>query len=323
MTSTKESKTLNSLKSFIEEQIVGQENLIENLLVCLLAEGHMLIEGMPGLAKTTAAKAVAEGLEGDFHRIQFTPDLLPSDLIGTEIYNHDTSSFTFREGPLFNNIVLADEINRSPAKVQSALLEAMAERQVTVGHKTYKLPELYMVLATQNPVEQEGTYSLPEAQLDRFLMYVVVDYPTFKEELQIIKLDEKKLASPRAKSLLEVTSQKEVFAARNQVNAIHISDSLKEYIATLVVATRNPKNYDEQLASWIMYGVSPRATLALIRCSKALAWLKGNEYVTPSHIQTIAPYVLAHRIILTFEAEVKNISRNKIVEKLIEVVAVP
>jgi MoxR-like ATPase len=317
-------KKLDILKQTIKDQIIGQEDLIENLLVCLIADGHMLIEGMPGLAKTTAAKAIAEGLEGDFHRIQFTPDLLPSDLIGTEIYTHETGSFTFREGPLFNNIVLADEINRSPAKVQSALLEAMAERQVTIGHKTYKLPELYMVLATQNPVEQEGTYNLPEAQLDRFLMYVVVDYPTFEEELKIIELDERKLnKESKKKKLLTTTSQKEIFEARKAANDIHISESLKEYITYLVMATRDPKKYDDQLASWIMHGASPRATLALIHCSKALAWLRGDEYVTPSHIQRMTPYVLAHRIILTFEAEAKVISRNRIITKLLEVVAVP
>ena len=323
MSSVSNNNKLKSLKESIKGEIIGQEDLIENLLVCLLADGHMLIEGMPGLAKTTAAKAVAEGIEGEFHRIQFTPDLLPSDLIGTEIYNHETASFSFRKGPLFNNIVLADEINRSPAKVQSALLEAMAERQVTIGHKTYELPELYMVLATQNPVEQEGTYSLPEAQLDRFLMYVMVDYPTFEEELQIIELDTKKLDKDRKKAILETTSQEEIFAARKKVNAVHISQALQEYVATLIVATRNPGDYDNQLADWIMYGASPRATLALIRCSKALAWLRGDEYVTPSHIQAVAPYVLSHRIILTFEAEAQNIAKSKVVDKLIEAVAVP
>ncbi len=315
---------LKILESSIKSQVVGQANLVESLLICLLADGHVLIEGMPGLAKTTAAKAIADGIAADFHRIQFTPDLLPSDLIGTEIYNHETGTFAFREGPLFNNIVLADEINRSPAKVQSALLEAMAERQVTIGHKTYKLPQLYMVLATQNPVEQEGTYNLPEAQLDRFLMHVRVDYPTFEEELKIIELDTKKLiTNNKDKKILDITSQQEIFEARAEVNAIHVSDSLKEYVASLVVATRNAEKYDSELASWIMYGASPRATLALIRCSKALAWLKNSEYVTPSHIQTLAPYVLSHRIILSFEAEAKCISRSNIIAKLLEVVAVP
>ncbi len=315
---------LKTLEDSIKSQIIGQKNLIENLLVCLLSDGHMLIEGMPGLAKTTAAKAMADGIEADFHRIQFTPDLLPSDLIGTEIYNHETSSFAFREGPLFNNIVLADEINRSPAKVQSALLEAMAERQVTIGHKTYKLPALYMVLATQNPVEQEGTYNLPEAQLDRFLMYVTVDYPTFDEELEIIKLDETKISNQsHSKKLLQSTSQQEIFDARLEVNKIHISESLKKYIASIIIASRNPEKYDVQLSSWIMHGASPRATLALIRCSKALAWLRGDEFVTPAHIQAITPYILAHRIILTFEAEAKSIAKNDVIKKLLEVVAVP
>ena len=318
---SKSNNKLASLKNTIKEQIIGQESLIENLLVCLLADGHMLIEGMPGLAKTTAAKALAEGIEGEFHRVQFTPDLLPSDLIGTEIYAHETGNFVFRQGPLFNNILLADEINRSPAKVQSALLEAMAERQVTIGHKTYKLPELYMVVATQNPVEQEGTYNLPEAQLDRFLMYVVVDYPTFKEELEIMLLDEKKINTNK-KKLIESTTQQEIFEARKNAHNIHISDALKEYIASLVIATRNPKDYDPDLAQLIMHGASPRASLALIRTAKALAWLKGAEYVTPDHIQTVAPYILAHRIILTFAAEAKNISLNEIISRLLKVVDV-
>lgn len=319
----KKDNKLNLLKESVKQQIIGQENLIENLLVCLLADGHMLIEGMPGLAKTTAAKAIADGIEGDFHRVQFTPDLLPSDLVGTEIYTQDTGSFEFREGPLFTNIVLADEINRSPAKVQSALLEAMAERQVTVGHQTYPLPELFMVLATQNPFEQEGTYSLPEAQLDRFLMYVVIDYPNFEEEMQIIDLDEKKCSDTKKKKVKAVATQKEIFKARESVNKMHISDSLKEYIVSLVLATRSPGKYDPDLANWIMHGASPRASIALIRTSKALAWLRGDEYVTPKHIQTIAPYVLSHRIILTFEAEAKSVSRNNIISRLLEVVAVP
>ncbi|MBN8512336.1 MAG: MoxR family ATPase [Rickettsiales bacterium] len=315
---------LMNIRSAITNKIVGQKDLIENLIVCLLANGHMLIEGMPGLAKTTAAKAIAESVEGNFHRIQFTPDLLPSDIIGTEIYVHDTGKFNFREGPIFNNIVLADEINRAPAKVQSALLEAMGEGQVTVGHKSYKLPELYIVLATQNPIEQEGTYNLPEAQLDRFLMYMVIDYPSYEEELQIIALDEKKQNNKEAKGGgIASTSQKELFAARSEVAQVHISDSLKSYIATLVTATRNPANYDAQLAKWIMYGASPRATLALIRCAKALCWLRGDEYVTPDHIQTLCPFILTHRIIPSFEAETNNISRRTIINRLLEVVAIP
>jgi MoxR-like ATPase len=314
---------LDNLKNIIANRIVGQHDLIENLLVCLLANGHMLIEGMPGLAKTTAAKAIAEGIEGDFHRIQFTPDLLPSDIIGTDIYALETGKFTFREGPIFNNIVLADEINRAPAKVQSALLEAMGEGQVTVGHKSYKLPELYMVLATQNPVEQEGTYHLPEAQLDRFLMYVVLDYPSYEEELKIIALDEKRQIADQTLKALATTTQAELFAARKEVAGIHVSDKLKNYIVTLVTATRNSRKYDEQLAKWIMYGASPRATLALIRCAKALAWLRGDEYATPDHIQKLSPAILAHRIIPSFEAEANGVSRQTIISRLLEVVAVP
>ena len=314
---------LVNLREAITKKIIGQTDLVENLLVCLLSNGHMLIEGMPGLAKTTAAKSVAEAVEGSFRRIQFTPDLLPSDIIGTEIYVHDTGKFTFMEGPIFNNIVLADEINRAPAKVQSALLEAMGEGQVTVGHKSYKLPELYVVLATQNPVEQEGTYNLPEAQLDRFLMYVVLDYPSHKEELEIIALDEKRNNATTTLDAIITTSQDEIFTARKEVSEVYISDSLREYIVTLVVATREAAKYDAQLAKWIMYGASPRATLSLIRCSKALAWLRGDEFVTPAHIQKLCHSVLAHRIIPSFEAEANNIARREIVSRLLEVVAVP
>ena len=314
---------LMNIRAEIAKKIVGQSDLIENLLVCLLADGHMLIEGMPGLAKTTAAKSIAAAVEGDFHRIQFTPDLLPSDIIGTEIYVHETGKFTFREGPIFNNIVLADEINRAPAKVQSALLEAMGERQVTVGHKSYKLPELYIVLATQNPVEQEGTHNLPEAQLDRFLMYVVVGYPSYEEELQIITLDEKRQNPGHTSESIVTTTQEEIFAARKEASQVHISDSLRNYIATLVVATRESAKYDAQLAKWIMYGASTRGTLALIRCAKSLAWLRGDEYVTPHHIQTLCPYILSHRITPSFEAEANNVLRRDIISRLLEVVAVP
>ncbi len=330
-------RALSSLNDAIESRIVGQKQLIENLLVCLLSDGHMLIEGMPGLAKTTAAKAIAENIEAEFHRVQFTPDLLPSDLIGTEIYVHESGKFTFREGPIFNNIVLADEINRAPAKVQSALLEAMGERQVTVGHKTYKLPELYMVIATQNPVEQEGTYSLPEAQLDRFLMYVVVDYPTPEEEYDIIALDEKKLEESykpqnqnteqgllgQKVSSLTHASQADILQARREICDIHISDKLKEYVVSIIMATRKPADYNAALAKWIMHGASPRATLALIRVSKALAWLRGEEFVTPDHIQTMCPFVLGHRIMLSFEAEAKGISGSDVVKLLLESVAIP
>lgn len=313
---------LAGLQKAIKDKIIGQKALIESLLVCLLADGHMLIEGMPGLAKTTAAKAIAEGIEGDFHRIQFTPDLLPSDLIGTEIYVREKSDFTFRQGPLFNNILLSDEINRAPAKVQSALLEAMEEKQITVGHQSYKLPELYMVLATQNPIEQEGTYNLPEAQLDRFLMYVVVGYPSHEEERQIVEMDERRQFESSDLSSA-VTTQKEILKAREAVSATHMNDRLKDYVVSLVTATREPEQYDENLAKWIDHGASPRATLGLIRCAKALAWLRGDEYVTPHHVQTAALPVLRHRIFPSFESEADGISRDRIIRQLIEVVAVP
>jgi MoxR-like ATPase len=315
-------KKLASLQKAIETEIIGQHTLIQNMLICLLCDGHMLIEGMPGLAKTTAAKAIAQGIEGEFHRIQFTPDLLPSDLIGTEIYIHEKSDFTFRKGPIFNNILLADEINRAPAKVQSALLEAMAEKQVTVGHNTYQLPELYMVLATQNPIEHEGTYNLPEAQLDRFLMHVVIDYPTHEEELKILELGESKNLH-NSKPALTITTQQDIFLARRDISKIFIDHRLKDYIVSLVAATRNPGAYSKKLAALIRHGASPRASLALLRCAKALAWLQGNDFVTPHHVHTVAPCILRHRIIPSFEAEAEEVSRSDIVSLLLDVVAVP
>jgi MoxR-like ATPase len=312
-----------NLQKAIEGRIVGQHALIRNMLICLLCDGHILIEGMPGLAKTTAAKALAEGVEGDFHRIQFTPDLLPSDLIGTEIYVREKSDFTFRRGPIFNNILLADEINRAPAKVQSALLEAMEEKQVTVGHHTYKLPELYMVLATQNPIEQEGTYNLPEAQLDRFLMYTIVGYPSPGEELQILEHDDSRRRNIVLAPPAIISTQEEVFAARRACTEIYVDEKLKQYVVSLVGATRVPQEFDQGLREWIRHGASPRATLALLRCAKALAWLEGSDYVSPSQIQTVAPDILRHRIIPSFEAEAGNVSRDAIVNRLMDVVAVP
>lgn len=313
---------LSGLVESIQSKIIGQNELIQNMLVCLLADGHILLEGLPGLAKTRAAKSMADAIHGDFHRIQFTPDLLPSDLIGTEIYVHDKSDFVFRKGPLFNNVLLADEINRAPAKVQSALLEAMEEKQITVGHETYPLPELYMVIATQNPIEQEGTYRLPEAQLDRFMMHLLVDYPTPQEELLIVELDERRQTGADTGSPA-LTTQEAILQARKAVSATHISESLKKYIVSLVTATRTPQKYDKDLAAWIEHGASPRATLALIRCAKALAWLQGDEYVTPAHIHAIASPVLRHRIIPTFASEADGISRSAIINKLLDVVAIP
>lgn len=320
-TKKEQHKLANLLKS-VQSQIVGQRQLIENMFVCLLADGHILLEGMPGLAKTRTAKAIAEGLEGDFHRIQFTPDLLPSDLIGTEIYIHENSDFTFRKGPIFNNVLLADEINRAPAKVQSALLEAMEEKQVTVGHKSYPLPKLYMVIATQNPIEQEGTYQLPEAQLDRFLMHLEVNYPTHEEELLIVALDENRQRNI-ANETAPVTTQEEVIQARQAVSNMHMNENLNRYVVSLVTATRNPEKYSQELARWLTHGASPRATLGIIRSAKALAWLRDDEYVTPTHIQSVTPHILRHRIIPSFESEADGICRNTIIKKLLEVVAIP
>lgn len=313
---------LSKLLYAIQSKIIGQHDLIEYMLVGLLADGHLLIEGMPGLAKTRSAKAIADGIEADFHRIQFTPDLLPSDLIGTEIYIHEKSQFIFRKGPLFNHILLADEINRAPAKVQSALLEAMEEKQVTVGHTSHPLPELYMVIATQNPIEQEGTYNLPEAQLDRFMMHLEVDYPTHQEELKIIELDEKRQHKQETFSVPVVTKE-EILHARNEVAKVFIADHLKHYIVSLAGATRHPDKYDREFARLLAMGVSPRASIAMMRCAKALAWLRGEEYVTPEHIHHVALPVLRHRICPSFEAQAAGISRSAIIKKLLEVVAIP
>ena len=326
MTEKKQINKFNNLISSIRTKIIGQDDLIENLIICIIAGGHVLIEGLPGLAKTATAKALADSVEGNFHRIQFTPDLLPSDLIGTDIYIHDKGDFQFRPGPIFHNIVLADEINRAPSKVQSALLEAMEEKQVTVGKKTYKLPDLFMVLATQNPIEHEGTYTLPEAQLDRFLMNVVIKYPKREEEMQIMELNTKlqKQEQKSSKSeQLTVTTQKEIFEARQQSLDLHIDQKLKDYILALVNATRNAADYDADLAEWIRCGVSPRATLALLNCSRILALINDETYVTPHHIRKILPQIFRHRIILSYEAEANSISKDDVINKLLEVVALP
>ena len=313
---------LNSVREHIASRIIGQQRFIDSMLICLLSDGHLLVEGMPGLAKTTAVKALAESIEGDFHRVQFTPDLLPSDLIGTDIYRHEKGEFEFRSGPLFHNILLGDEVNRAPAKVQSALLEAMAERQVTVGQRTYPLPSLFMVLATQNPVEQEGTYHLPEAQLDRFLMQAQVEYPTREEELQILELDTKQLKTEQAASMRKL-SQSDLFAMRRDVAQLYLDPKLNNYIVDLVQATRDPKAYDEDLARWCRFGASPRASIALARCARARAWMDGDNFVAPHHIQAVAPEILRHRLLLTFEAEAEGITTDNFVERLLNLVAIP
>lgn len=320
---------IQALRRYIGEQIIAQEALVERLLIALLADGHLLVEGAPGLAKTRAIKVLSEGIEGDFHRIQFTPDLLPADLTGTEVYRPQDGSFIFQQGPLFHNLVLADEINRAPAKVQSALLEAMAERQITVGKITYPLPRLFMVMATQNPIEQEGTYPLPEAQLDRFLMHVSIGYPDAKAEHQILKLARAEALSenddngknPIATS--EKISQQNIFAARREVLQLHMADNLQQYLLQMVLATRNPVNYGADLGQWLLYGASPRATIALDRCARAHAWLAGRDFVSPEDIQSIAYDVLRHRIILSYEAEAEGVTPDTFIRELISRIAVP
>lgn len=313
---------LDGVRNHLASRVVGQRDLVDSMLICLLSEGHVLVEGMPGLAKTTAVKSLAEAIEGDYHRVQFTPDLLPSDLIGTDIYRHEKGEFEFRAGPLFHNILLADEVNRAPAKVQSALLEAMGEGQVTVGLKTYTMPRLFMVLATQNPIEQEGTYNLPEAQLDRFLMHVHVDYPNHEEELAILELDSNlQLEAPEPPA--EVFSQQQLFSVREDAVKLYLDPKLNTYIVDLVQASRNPEAYDAGLKRWCRVGASPRATIALARCARARAWLDGEEFVAPHHIQAVAPDVLRHRILLTFEGEAEGITSDEYIRRLLEVVAIP
>ncbi len=315
-------KALDPVRKHVGSKVIGQKNLIDGMLICLLADGHLLVEGMPGLAKTTAVNALSEALEGDFQRVQFTPDLLPSDLVGTDIYRHEKAEFEFRPGPLFHNILLADEVNRAPAKVQAALLEAMGERQITVGQQTYPLPELFMVLATQNPVEQEGTYQLPEAQLDRFLMQIVVDYPTHAEEMQILDLDHNRQQEQET-SAPTVLSQKSLFAMRKSASELFLDPKLNQYIVDLVQATRNPAAYDKELARWCRFGASPRASLSLARCARARAWLDEEDFVSPGHIQQIAPDILRHRVLLSFEAEAEGITTDDLIQRLLSLVAIP
>ena len=313
---------LDSVRAHIASRVIGQQQLVDGMLIFLLSDGHLLVEGLPGLAKTTAVKALSEAIEGDFHRVQFTPDLLPSDLVGTDIYRHEEGVFEFRPGPLFHNILLADEINRAPAKVQSALLEAMAERQITVGHTRYPLPGVFMVLGTQNPIEQEGTYHLPEAQLDRFLMQVRAEHPSHDEELQILELDNdrQKVSEQPPETVL---SQDDLLAMRAAAAELYLDPKLNRYIVDLVQATRNPGGYSEDLARLIRYGASPRASIALARCARALAWMRGDDYVSPDHIQQVAPEILRHRMLLTFEAEAEGITTDDFVQRLLELVAIP
>jgi len=305
--------------------IIGQSHLINRMIIALLCDGHLLVEGAPGLAKTRAIKVLAESIEGDFHRLQFTPDLLPADLTGTDIYRPQEGTFEFRRGPLFHNLILADEINRAPAKVQSALLEAMEERQITVGDRSYGLEDLFMVMATQNPIEQEGTYPLPEAQLDRFLLHVEVGYPTTEDERRILVLnrDEAKAGERDAFQPPELLSVESIMQARQDILRLHLAPELEEYIVNLVVATRDAGRVDDTLEGQILYGASPRASMGIDRTARAHAWLAGRDYVGPEDIQAVASDVLRHRLVLSFEAEADGVDANSVIERLLDGVGVP
>jgi|TARA_B110000438_G_scaffold258793_1_gene267713 MoxR-like ATPase len=316
---------LQELEEHSSNLIIGQSKLINRMLIALLCDGHLLVEGAPGLAKTRAIKVLADSIEGSFNRLQFTPDLLPADLTGTEIYRPQNGSFEFRKGPLFHNLILADEINRAPAKVQSALLEAMEERQISVGDKSYKLSKLFLVMATQNPIEQEGTYPLPEAQLDRFLLHVEVGYPSLEDERRILVLnrDESKMGNKNSFEPPMLLSEESILEARQEILALHQSEDLEKYIVNLVVATRDPGKADPSLTGQILYGASPRACMGIDRAARACAWLKGKDFVGPEDIQEVAPDVLRHRLVLSFEAEADGITANEIIDKLLNSIGVP
>lgn len=320
-----------NLKNHMEERIVGQEDLVKKLLITMLAGGHALVEGAPGLAKTKAIKTLADSVNADFSRIQFTPDLLPSDITGSDIYVASAGKFEFRRGPIFANFVLADEINRAPAKVQSALLEAMAEWQVSVGGKRYELPELFMVLATQNPIEHEGTYNLPEAQLDRFLLYIKIDQPDAKTEKKILELvraeDKAGSGEVSVKQELEKAFAKldiaEILAARREVLDVYTSEAVEQYLIQLIMATRKPEKYNGELAGAVRFGASPRATIALDKCAKINAWLEGRDFVTPEDIHAVVYDVLRHRIILSFEAQAEGVTADNVIGSLLKAVPLP
>jgi MoxR-like ATPase len=316
---------LRGLISFLNKMVIGQGALVQSLMVALLADGHLLVEGAPGLAKTRAIKALCSGIESSFHRLQFTPDLLPADLTGTEIYRIETGCFEFQQGPLFHNLVLADEINRAPAKVQSALLEAMAERQITVGKKTYPLPKFFLVMATQNPIEQEGTYPLPEAQLDRFLLKVNVGYPDPHKEIEILNLALNEAHSKPIDSpiLDQKLTQSDILEARELVLDVYMANNIQEYIVQLILATRNPARYGKDISDWIQFGASPRASIGLARSAKALAFLQGSEFVGPDHVQALVHEVLRHRLVLSYKAEAEGVTPDALIDELIARVPVP
>jgi MoxR-like ATPase len=315
-----EHEQFKQLLEYLNNKIVGQPELTKRLIIALLSSGHLLVEGAPGLAKTTAIKTLSSCIDCSYHRIQFTPDLLPADLTGTDIYLPEQHKFEFQHGPLFHNFLLADEINRAPAKVQSALLEAMGEKQITIGKQTYPLPNLFLVMATQNPIEQEGTYPLPEAQLDRFMLFVKIGYPDHLAEAKILELNRKSNLDEIQKPHL---SQNTILAAQQQIKEIHLSKAIEDYIIQLVMATRYPGKYNQDLAKWIRFGASPRGTIALEWTARSNAWLDGRDYVTPHDIHVLAHEVLRHRVLLTFEAEVEGITSDQIIDQILNLVAIP
>jgi len=328
---------VQTLQTHLEQAVIGQPLLVNRLLLALLVDGHLLVEGAPGLAKTRAIKALADHIEANYQRVQFTPDLLPADLTGTEIYRPADGTFVFQEGPLFNNLILADEVNRAPAKVQSALLEAMAEQQISVGHKTYGLPAPFMVMATQNPIEQEGTYPLPEAQLDRFLMQVLIDYPEAHHEADILRLvrgealseavsmddTQAQTISDSDKTQAPVLSLDVLFAARREVLEVYLADNVEDYLVRIVTTSREASKHDEELGRWINYGASPRGTLSLDSAARAHAWLSGRDYVSPGDVQAVVHDVLRHRLLLSFEAEADGVDTSDAIDRLLQIVAVP
>ncbi|MBL7225444.1 MAG: MoxR family ATPase [Desulfobacteraceae bacterium] len=315
----KESLVLRQIMAGIEKVIVGQRNLIERMLIGLLCDGHLLLEGLPGLAKTTAVKTLAASINTTFQRIQFTPDLLPADILGTQFYRPDTATFEIKKGPIFHNVILADEINRAPAKVQSALLEAMQEHQITIGETTFPLARPFLVLATQNPIEQEGTYPLPEAQIDRFMLKIKVDYPSAEEEKEIME----RVYGGVVEDIEGVVDVAQIRSASVTMNAIHMEERIMDYIVRLARATRNPKKFDLDIAPMISYGASPRASIWLGLASRAHAFLNGRGYVTPQDVKSMAPDVLRHRIILSYEAEAEEMSTDDLIKRLLERIEVP
>jgi MoxR-like ATPase len=317
---------ISELMTYLNAEVIGQEVLVHRMMIALLADGHLLVEGAPGLAKTRAVKALGSGIQGSFHRIQFTPDLLPADVTGTDIYHPEDGSFQFASGPIFHNLILADEVNRAPAKVQSALLEAMGEHQVTVGAYSYELPKLFLVMATQNPIEQEGTYPLPEAQLDRFMLHVNVGYPdkaASRQILQLARREAMETLTDTAHAGIEPVSQETIFAARREVLQVFLSEGVEEYILEIVETTRDPARYSEEIAPWLRWGASPRGAIAIEQAARATAWLAGRDFITPEDVRSVSADALRHRILLDYTAEAEGITTQDCIEAILNLVPTP